>query len=57
MSEKEEENPQPPRHAPPKGTSSQRQELLYDPNVPTSSHAEQARTMAEKSFIGSLWWC
>jgi len=54
MSEKEVENQQPPRHAPPKGTSSQRQELLYDPNVPTSSHAEQARTMAEKMSTATL---
>tara|TARA_B100000287_G_scaffold404354_1_gene426919 strand:+ start:28 stop:855 length:828 start_codon:yes stop_codon:yes gene_type:complete len=49
------QNTQPPRHAPPKGTSSQRQELLYDPNVPTSSHAELARTMAQK--IGTATLC
>ncbi len=54
MSEESDIN-QPPRHAPPKGTSSQRQELLYDPNVPTPSHAELARTMAER--IGTATLC
>lgn len=31
-----------------------RQELLYDPNVPTPSHAEQARTLAQRVKTGTL---
>ena len=49
------EDNSPSRHQLPKGTPSQRQDLLYDPNVPTSSHAEQARTLAEK--IGTATLC
>jgi putative heme iron utilization protein len=37
----------PPRHQPPKGASRPRQELLYDPAIPTPSHAEQAKTMVQ----------
>jgi len=43
-----------PRHQPPKGSSSQQQELLYDPDVRTSSHAEQARTLASKMSTATL---
>ena len=43
-----------PRHQPPKGARSQEQELLYDPDVPTSSHAEQARTLAFKMSTATL---
>ena len=43
-----------PRHQPPKGSKSQDQELLYDPNVATSSHAEQARTLASKMSTATL---
>lgn len=50
-----EENQSPPRHQLPKGSPSQRQELLYDPNVATSTHAEQARTLAER--IGTATLC
>ena len=35
----------PPRHSPPSGSSRKRQELLYDPNIPTPTHAEYARTL------------
>tara|TARA_Y100000588_G_scaffold221701_1_gene235603 strand:+ start:239 stop:1090 length:852 start_codon:yes stop_codon:yes gene_type:complete len=45
---------EPPRHAPPKGATTQDQELLYDPNVPTASHAEQARTLASKMGTATL---
>lgn len=44
-----------PRHAPPKGASTRQQELLYDPNVATSSHAEQARTLIER--VGTATLC
>ena len=43
-----------PRHAPPKGARSQNQELLYDPDVATSSHAEQAKTLASKMPTATL---
>ena len=43
-----------PRHQPPKGSKSQDQELLYDPNVATSSHAEQALTIASKMSTATL---
>ena len=49
------EDKPPPKHQLPKGAAPQRQELLYDPNVPTSSHAEQARTLAER--IGTATLC
>ena len=44
-----------PRHKLPKGSKSQRQELLYNPDVATSSHAEQSRSLAEK--IGTATLC
>ena len=44
-----------PRHSPPKGASTRQQELLYDPNVATSSHAEQARTLIER--VGTATLC
>lgn len=43
-----------PRHAPPKGKRRPNQELLYDPNVPTSTHAEQAKTLVDKMPTGTL---
>ncbi len=42
-----------PQHDAP-ASGSQRQELLYDPNVPTPSHAEYARTLASRIAVGSL---
>ena len=50
-----EENNRTPRHQLPKGSTPQRQELLYDPNVATPTHAEQARTLAER--IGTATLC
>ena len=43
-----------PRHLPPKGSKTQDQELLYDPNVRTPSHAEQARTLVSKMATATL---
>jgi putative heme iron utilization protein len=43
-----------PRHAPPSGKRQQNQELLYDPDVAKASHAEMARTLAEKMPTGTL---
>jgi heme iron utilization protein len=43
-----------PRHAPPKGKRRPSQELLYDPNVPTSTHAEQAKTLVDTMPTGTL---
>ena len=43
-----------PRHAPPKGKSTHEQELLYDPNVATPTHSEEARTLAEKMGTATL---
>jgi putative heme iron utilization protein len=43
-----------PRHAPPKGKRRPNQELLYDPDVPTSTHAEQAKTLVDKMPTGTL---
>ncbi|MAK77825.1 MAG: hypothetical protein CL992_00885 [Euryarchaeota archaeon] len=43
-----------PRHAVPKGSRPQSQELLYDPNVATSTHAEQARTLASMKGTATL---
>ena len=54
MSEQEKSKDNRPRHAPPKGHSTRNQELLYDPNVATSTHAEQARTLAEKMSTATL---
>ena len=43
-----------PRHLPPKGSKTQNQELLYDPNVLTPSHAEQAQTLVSKMATATL---
>lgn len=43
-----------PRHAPPSGKRQPNQELLYDPEVAKSSHAEMARTLADKMPTGTL---
>ena len=43
-----------PRHGVPKGSRTKNQELLYDVNVATSTHAEQARTLAEKMSTATL---
>ncbi|MBL21093.1 MAG: hypothetical protein CMB42_04420 [Euryarchaeota archaeon] len=43
-----------PRHGVPKGSRTSNQELLYDPSIPTSTHAEQARTIAEKMSTATL---
>jgi putative heme iron utilization protein len=42
------------RHDVPSSSGTQRQELLYDPTVPTPSHAEHARTLASRVAVGSL---
>ena len=54
MSQKENGTSENPRHAPPKGARTNEQELLYDPNIPTPSHAEYARTMANSVPTGTL---
>lgn len=41
------------RHDLPTGSAG-RQELLYDPNLPTPSHAERARTLAGRVATGTL---
>ena len=41
-------------HAPPSGTRRRRQELLYDPEVATPSHAERARTLVANQATGTL---
>ncbi len=38
----------------PHASSGSRQELLYDPNLPTPSHAEFARTLAAHAGVGTL---
>ena len=43
-----------PRHQPPKGSKTQNQELLYDPDVLTPSHAEQAQTLVSKMTTATL---
>lgn len=42
------------RHDAPASDGDKRQELLYDPNVPTPSHAEYARTLVSRVSTGSL---
>jgi len=42
------------RHAPAKGSDRSSQELLYDPDVPTPSHAERARTLVAQLGTGTL---
>tara|TARA_B100000965_G_scaffold139116_1_gene115817 strand:- start:44999 stop:45835 length:837 start_codon:yes stop_codon:yes gene_type:complete len=54
MSENEKGESGNPRHAPPKGARPQQQDLLYDPDIPTPSHAEYARTMANIVETGTL---
>ena len=44
----------PTQHAPPSGKRRPRQELLYDPSVPTPSHAEFARTLVHTAQSGTL---
>ncbi|MGB0589982.1 MAG: HugZ family protein [Myxococcota bacterium] len=41
-------------HAPPSGSRRRRQELLYDPEVATPSHAERARTLVAAQGTGTL---
>ena len=53
MSEQKNKNDR-PRHAPSKGHGTSNQELLYNPNIPTSTHAEQARTLASKMSTATL---
>ncbi len=54
MTEQEKKPDNRPRHAPPKGHDTRNQELLYDPDVATSTHAEQARTLASKMSTATL---
>ena len=54
MTEQERKPDNRPRHAPPKGHDTRNQELLYDPDVATSTHAEQARTLASKMSTATL---
>ena len=42
------------RHSPPAGKRRPKQELLYDPDVPTPSHAELARTLVDSAQSGTL---
>ena len=44
----------PTRHSPPKGKRRPKQELLYDPEVPTPTHAELARTLVQSAASGTL---
>ena len=44
----------PKRHAPPAGKRRPKQELLYDPDVPTPSHAERARTLVSQAVSATL---
>ena len=41
-------------HAPPSGSRRYHQELLYDPDVATPSHAERARTLIASQLTGTL---
>ena len=54
MAEKKGNTDDIPRHLPPKGSDTSRQELLYDPNIPTPSHSEHARTMVSRIGTGTL---
>ena len=42
------------KHAPGKGGGRAEQELLYDPDVPTPTHAERARTLVAQLGTGTL---
>ena len=44
----------PPRHQPPGGARRPRQALLYDPSIPTPSHAERALTLLAAAPDGML---
>jgi putative heme iron utilization protein len=44
----------PPRHQPPSGSRRPRQELLYDPDIPTPDHAERAVTLLHAADDGML---
>lgn len=44
----------PRKHGEPRGTARPRQELLYDPSIPTPTHAEQARTLVASAANGVL---
>ena len=44
----------PTRHSPPKAKRRPKQELLYDPDVPTPTHAELARTLVQNAASGTL---
>jgi len=55
MSDIEKDESKIPRHDPPKGSRTQQQELLYDSDIPTPTHSEQARTLASK--IGTATLC
>lgn len=44
----------PRKHGEPRPSAGPRQELLYDENLPTPSHAEQARTLLETVSAGVL---
>ena len=54
MAEKKGNTDDIPRHLPPKGSDTSRQELLYDSNIPTPSHSEHARTMVSRIGTGTL---
>ena len=43
-----------PRHAPPAGKRGRNQELLYDPDIPTPTHAERARTLVAQESTATL---
>lgn len=44
----------PSRHQPPAGSTRRRQELLYDPEIPTPSFAQQARTLVSSRPSATL---
>lgn len=44
----------PRKHGEPRGSGGGRQELLYDPTIPTPSHAERARTLVSSVGSGTL---
>lgn len=44
----------PRKHGEPRGPARPRQELLYDPSIPTPTHAERARTLVASAANGVL---
>ncbi len=44
----------PRKHGEPRGAAQPRQRLLYDPEIPTPSHAERARTLVASAINGVL---